>query len=233
MMIWAPLALMAAGDVPAQRVTSVVRADPRTGRLVRSIVVAPKTVTPKPVAPRVVSPVAPESAPAPSAGGIDGAVERIAARNSLPPQLIHSVIKVESNYNPYAVSPKGALGMMQLIPATARRFGVSDVFNPEQNIEGGARYLRYLLDLFHDNIGLALAAYNAGENAVAKFGTVPPYAETRNYLQLVASQLKKETARQMQKAKDKAPKPVENAPGGPNHIQQILEPDGTVRYVTR
>jgi len=87
-------------------------------------------------------------------------VEQIAAEQSLPPELIHSVIKVESNYNPYAISPKGALGMMQLIPATARRFGVSDVFNPVDNIQGGARYLKYLLDLYHGNYPLALAAYN-------------------------------------------------------------------------
>jgi len=86
---------------------------------------------------------------------------------------------VESNYNPYAVSPKGALGIMQLIPATARRFGVLDVFDPVDNIEGGARYLKYLLELFNGDYPLALAAYNAGENAVTRYGAVPPYPETR------------------------------------------------------
>ncbi len=167
----------------------------------------------------------------PAAGaGIDQAVEQIAARHALPPQLIHSVIKVESNYNPLAVSPKGALGLMQLIPSTARRFGVADVFDPVENIEGGARYLRYLLDLYSDNLGLALAAYNAGEGAVARFGTVPPYRETQDYLRLVGSQLQKENARK----KEPAGKPVETAePAGPNHIRQIVEADGTVRYVTR
>ena len=114
---------------------------------------------------------------------------RIAAEHSLSPQLIHSVIKVESNYNPHAISNKGALGLMQLIPATARRFGVTDVFNPVQNIQGGAKYLRYLLDLYHNNFPLALAAYNAGEAAVARYGGVPPFAETRNYLILVGRRL--------------------------------------------
>ncbi len=79
------------------------------------------------------------------------AVEQAAARHALPAELLHSVIQVESNYNPHAVSPKGALGLMQLIPATARRFGVADVFDPLENMEGGARYLQYLLDLYGGN----------------------------------------------------------------------------------
>ena len=120
---------------------------------------------------------------------LDRTVEEIAARNALPSQLLHSVIKVESNYNAMAVSPKGALGMMQLIPATARRFGVGNVFNATENIEGGAKYLRYLLDLFGNDYRLAIAAYNAGEGAVAKYGGVPPYAETQNYVTLVRKQL--------------------------------------------
>jgi len=175
------------------------------------------------------------SAPAPEppvSGGIDEAVDQIAARQSLLPELIHSVIKVESNYNPFAVSSKGALGMMQLIPATARRFGVANVFNPLENIEGGAKYLKYLLDLYHNNYTLALAAYNAGENAVAKYGTVPPYRETQNYVQLVASQLRKAMAESARR-KEKEVKPAETTPAGPNHMRQIVEPDGSVRYVTR
>ena len=92
---------------------------------------------------------APPAAPPERSGpGINAMVESIAAQQALPPQLIHSVIKVESNYNPNAVSSKGAQGLMQLIPATARRFGVSDVFNPVENIQGGAKYLKYLLDLY-------------------------------------------------------------------------------------
>jgi soluble lytic murein transglycosylase-like protein len=163
--------------------------------------------------------------------GIADAVARIAAEHSLPPQLIHSVIKVESNYNPYAVSNKGALGMMQLIPETARRFGVKNVFNPVENIQGGAKYLRYLLDLFDGSYPLALAAYNAGEAAVARYGGIPPFPETQNYVILVKRQL--ELA--MKAAKPEAAH-VETAAVKPEegtHIVEVTMPDGTVRYVTR
>jgi len=159
-------------------------------------------------------------------------VDQIAGRHSLPPELLHSVIKVESNYNPYAVSSKGAQGLMQLIPATARRFGVGDVFNPLENIEGGAKYLRYLLDLYGGNYPLALAAYNAGEGAVQKYGGVPPYRETQNYLILVKKHLEK--AAGARKAQSAPAKPaVVRDPSEPAHIQEIVEPDGAVRYVSR
>ena len=161
-------------------------------------------------------------------------VEQIAAEHSLPPELIHSVIKVESNYNPFAISPKGALGMMQLIPATARRFGVADVFNPVENIQGGARYLKYLLDLYHGDYPLALAAYNAGEDAVARYGGVPPFPETRNYVLQVGKRF--DDARKATlaaKPKETEVKPVEAEPSGPSHVHQIVEPDGRVRYVSR
>ena len=137
-------------------------------------------------------------------------MQRIAAAHALPPQLIHSVIKVESNYNAHAISNKGALGLMQLIPATARRFGVNDAFNPVQNIEGGAKYLRYLLDLYDGDYRLALAAYNAGEGAVARYGGVPPFAETRNYVSSVKRQLEQATGRRMPKPRPH-PQPVVEA----------------------
>ena len=110
-------------------------------------------------------------------------------QNQLPSRLVHSVIQVESNYDPNAVSPKGALGLMQLIPATARRFGVSDVFDPEDNIEGGTRYLKYLLGLYKGDESLALAAYNAGEGAVSRYGGIPPYPETLGYVAKVRQRL--------------------------------------------
>ena len=116
-------------------------------------------------------------------------MDRIARQNQLSPQLVHSVIQVESNYDPNAVSPKGALGLMQLIPATARRFGVSDVFDPADNIQGGARYLKYLLELYKGDEALALAAYNAGEGAVSRYGGVPPFPETQDYVAKVRRQL--------------------------------------------
>jgi len=167
--------------------------------------------------------------------GIDEAVSRIAAEQSLSPQLIHSVIKVESNYNARAISSKGALGLMQLIPSTARRFGVSDAFNPIQNIQGGAKYLRYLLDLYQQNYPLALAAYNAGEAAVARYGGVPPYAETQNYVTLVRRQW--EQARKASDAKAAAAvaeaAATEARESGPAHVVEILQADGSVRYVSR
>ena len=238
---WAGTALPASAADQPQRYSSVVRPDQRTGKLVRSVVLVSRPVTEQKVPEtvvkaRVVTNAEPAPAPqAPPPTGIDEAVERIAAQHALPPQLIHSVIKVESNYNPYAISVKGAQGLMQLIPETARRFGVVNAFNPVENIQGGAKYLRYLLDLYDQNYPLALAAYNAGEAAVAKYGGIPPYAETQNYVILVRKQL--EAARKAEAAKTVAPapvKPVETTKdAGPAHIVEEKQPDGTVRYVSR
>jgi hypothetical protein len=222
--------------VQSRRVTtSVVKPDPHTGRLVRSVTVSSRVVTPA-----VVAPVDPakkaEPAPAPPAN-LEEAVEQVASLHELPAKLIHSVIRVESNYNPNAVSPKGAMGLMQLIPATARRFGVSDVFDPIENLKGGARYLRYLRDLYGGDYKLALAAYNAGEGAVARYGGVPPYAETQNYLLLVKRALEKggpaTTAAKIQPA-EPAHQTVEVKPTEVhNRIEEIVGPDGRVRYVSR
>jgi soluble lytic murein transglycosylase-like protein len=99
--------------------------------------------------------------------------------------LVKAVIKAESNFNPSAVSRKGAKGLMQLMPGTAGVLGVTDSFHPEDNIHGGVRYLRYLLDLFNGDLKLALAAYNAGENAVLRHNGIPPYKETKTYIQRV------------------------------------------------
>lgn len=104
----------------------------------------------------------------------------------VPRELITAVIAVESGYNPNAVSKKGARGLMQLMPETARRFSAGDILNPRDNVLAGAKYLRFLLDLFKEDIELALAAYNAGENAVIRAGYhIPAYAETQSYVPLV------------------------------------------------
>jgi soluble lytic murein transglycosylase-like protein len=99
--------------------------------------------------------------------------------------LIKAMIRAESGFNPYAVSRKGAKGLMQLMPETALRMNVSNVFNPKENIEGGVRYFKYLLSLFNNDVRLSLAAYNAGENIVAQLGTIPPYRETVDYVRKV------------------------------------------------
>jgi len=113
-------------------------------------------------------------------------IEAAADRYSLDPALLHAVIRAESSYNPGAVSNKGAAGLMQLMPGTADRYGVSDRFDPESNIDGGARYLSDLLDMFQSNVQLAVAAYNSGENTVKRYGNqIPPIPETQNYVSRV------------------------------------------------
>jgi soluble lytic murein transglycosylase-like protein len=113
-------------------------------------------------------------------------IQAAATRYRLPEALLHAVIQVESNYNPNAVSPKGATGLMQLMPGTGKQYGVTELTDPQSNIEGGAKYLRFLLDLFNQDLSLALAGYNAGENAVKRYNnTIPPYAETQDYVKKV------------------------------------------------
>src|SRR5512143_3880943 len=113
-------------------------------------------------------------------------IQQIATTYRLEPRLLHAVISAESGYNSTARSPKNAQGLMQLIPATARRFGVNDPYNPIENLHGGARYLRWLLAFFQGDLRLALAGYNAGEGAVQRYGNaIPPYPETRTYVQRV------------------------------------------------
>jgi hypothetical protein len=118
-------------------------------------------------------------------GQFDQHIQAAASAFSISVDLVKAVIQVESEFDHLAVSSKGAQGLMQLMPATARRFGVVDTFDPRQNIFGGSQFLRFLLDLFHNDVDLALAGYNAGENAVLRFGGIPPYRETRNYVQKI------------------------------------------------
>lgn len=114
-----------------------------------------------------------------------------ARETKVNPALIHAVITAESAYDPKALSSAGAVGLMQLMPATARRYGVTDRWDPEQNIQGGTRYLSFLLRKFNNNLKLTIAAYNAGEGAVAKHGNrIPPYRETRQYVPKVLTYYK-------------------------------------------
>ena len=121
-------------------------------------------------------------------------VDSISVNHGVDPALVRAVIKTESNFNRWAISRKGARGLMQLIPETGRRYGVQDFFDPQQNVEGGVQYLKFLLEKFNGNLDLSLAAYNAGENLVERLGRIPPIPETTNYVRLVRANYLKRTA---------------------------------------
>jgi soluble lytic murein transglycosylase-like protein len=133
--------------------------------------------------------VRPGSSASETLGGTDGKLDRIvrdaAARHNMDPALVKAVISTESGWNSQAVSRKGAVGLMQLVPGTAQRFGVNNSFDPAQNVEGGTTYLKALLDRYNGDLNKSLAAYNAGEGAVDRSGGVPAYPETRRYVQKV------------------------------------------------
>ena len=117
--------------------------------------------------------------------GAERIVREAADRHNVDPALVRAVIQTESGWNPSAVSRRGAVGLMQLHPVTAQRFGVDDAFNPQENVDAGVRYLKRLLQRYKGNLDLALAAYNAGEGAVDRHGGIPPFRETRDYVQKV------------------------------------------------
>jgi soluble lytic murein transglycosylase-like protein len=225
---------MAASAPAPERTTSVVRVDEKSGHLIRSVAVQPQPVNPRPVD-RTAAPSAPPDIPAPptatdliAATDLIEMIDSIAAEQGVEDSLVHSIIRAESNYNPLAISPKGALGMMQLIPSTARRFGVDHAFDPRENVLGGVKYLKFLLDYYHDDYVRAIAAYNAGEGAVDKYHGVPPFAETRNYVYAVARNLK--TARESRSAR----KPVESATPVETYkrIEASVGSDGVIYYRT-
>jgi len=119
---------------------------------------------------------------------VDNYIVESGKRNAVDPLLLYSIMHQESSFKARAMSNKGARGLMQLMPGTASRFGVSNIWDPRQNIEGGARYMRFLLDMFSGDVQLALAGYNAGEGAVMKYGNqVPPYSETREYVRRIGN----------------------------------------------
>jgi Transglycosylase SLT domain len=164
----------------------------------------------------------------PSLGGfttgnadVDDFIVESGKRNAVDPLLLYSIMHQESSFKPRAMSYKGARGLMQLMPPTAARFGVSNIWDPKQNIEGGARYMRFLLDLFSGDVKLALAGYNAGEGAVMKYGySVPPYSETQEYVRRIgrryslirdpsaAARANHMTQAQLSEAQQKDPQPL-------------------------
>jgi len=193
----------------------VVRVDRRTGKLVRTVsggATRAATIAPPPA-------------------HIQQLVEKSAKAHNVDPLLVQSVIQVESNYNHYAVSPKGAEGLMQLMPGTARMLGVTNSFDPAENIEAGVKYLRYLQNVYRDD-RLALAAYNAGPKAVDRYKGAPPYAETQDYVNQVGQRY--QTAKHMESARIEAEKAaaagdtIEAAPAEENHpkLEQSIDQDG-------
>ncbi len=138
---------------------------------------------------------------------------------NLDAELMTAIIQIESHFNPRAVSPKGCIGLMQLHPDTATRFGVSDAFDPAQNIQGGARYLRFLTDHFQGDLPLILAAYNAGENAVIKHKGIPPYRETQQYVRKVTD---------LYESFKPAVEPSEST----RRLNRVVLPNGSILFTT-
>ncbi len=234
----APLVLFAifaaqpstAGDLAGDTVIksrTTVRVDRNSGRLVRTQVILPREVpsldvlakqgrAQKPVSSKLVA----------EREVVDQIVEEAAARHEVDPLLAKSVLAVESAYNQFATSSKGAMGYMQLMPGTAKQLGVQNAYDARQNIEGGVKYLRYLKSKFDDE-RLVLAAYNAGEGAVKKHGWIPPYPETIDYVYKVGKrygeQRKKETAKAQGSKLEEKP-----APQPEPRIAQVVDAEGRI-----
>jgi soluble lytic murein transglycosylase-like protein len=151
--------------------------------------------------------------------GVEKLVREAAERHQVDPALVRAVIETESNWNPTAISRKGALGLMQLIPTTAQRFGANDAFSPKQNVEAGVSYLKTLLERYNGNLDLALAAYNAGEGAVDRAHGVPSYRETRNYVQRVQEAYFRPGSGRLESAYTRV-----------NQIHRVVEPSGRIIF---
>ena len=179
------------------------------------------------------TPVTSAVSPSRKVGTLDGLIDAISTRHGVDPSLVRAVIQIESNFDRRAVSHKGARGLMQLIPETGKRFGVRDFFDPAQNIEGGVRYLRFLLDMFGRNLDLSLAAYNSGENRVARLGRIPRIPETQNYVRKVRTAYGKIRA-QAQSAAPAAPQapPVVSEPVSQIANEEAATPPAPAIYHT-
>jgi hypothetical protein len=172
---------------------------------------------------------------------VDGFIIESGLRNGVDPVLLYAQMHQESSFKRGAISPKGARGLMQLMPPTAARFGVTNIFDPKQNIEGGARYMRFLLDHFDGDVALALAGYNAGEGAVLKYGRrIPPYRETRDYVSRISQRYARMRNGEMERtARAAAPAQVatlQPEPPAPTYERKVFAvrlPDGRLQLVSQ
>jgi hypothetical protein len=174
---------------------------------------------------------------------VDNFIVESGTRNGVDPVLLYAIMHQESTFKRGAISPKGARGLMQLMPGTAARFGVKNIFDPRQNVEGGARYMRFLLDAFDGNVDLALAGYNAGEGAVMKYGyRVPPYNETQEYVRRIGRRyaLMRDplTAQSANKVSRQQVAAMQNKDATPLRIYErsvyaVRLPDGTLQLISQ
>ena len=220
-----------AGSVDA--ITSTVAVDRRTGRLVRRMVIPERVIHARLVPSLAVGEAVGSPVRLPvGSEPVNDIVDEMSAQYKVDPLLVHAVIHCESAYNRLAVSPKGAEGLMQLIPDTARRMGVRNSFDSRQNIEGGVRYLRELQDRYED-LRFVLAAYNAGEGAVDRYGGIPPYAETQEYVYRVGKRFG--DLRRMAQKRVVAPKVVAAKAAEPEYrpLDAFVDADGRLNLKTR
>jgi len=199
-----------------------------SGNVIFSNIGAARTRKPEPPKPaqmtsKLAAPVAPENAQISAEELYGPLIEEMSKRHSVDGNLIRTIIRVESNFDPDAVSHKGCKGLTQLKPETATRFGVTDILDPSQNIEGGTKFLKFLLDFFKNDISLVAAAYNAGENAVTRWGGIPPYRETRDYVKKVkALYAPPESPTTVAAMEDQ--RPINRK------IYRVVQPDGSVLF---
>jgi hypothetical protein len=220
----------AAAD-PTASGLSVVRLGP-DGRLVRVTLPIARKKSAAVKKPLVIPPV---FTGGDSPASVSDLVKDAAERYRVDPLLVDSVIHVESGFNPNAVSLKGAQGLMQLIPATAQRFGASDPFDPKQNIDAGVHYLKYLQDRFPNELTLSLAAYNAGEGAVTRYNSVPPYPETTDYVRKVTRDYigRQKEAKPSQPGVSQASTQLNATEEPVRHIEQYVDSEGRLYLRTR
>jgi Transglycosylase SLT domain len=224
---------------PSGTVSKITKADMSTDSGSRTARTVPTLYTPPRNAPTVVG----RSLEGYTTGDpkVDAFIVESGVRNGVDPILLYAQMHQESSFKRGAISPKGARGLMQLMPGTAARFGVTNIFDPQQNIEGGARYMRFLLDHFDGDVALALAGYNAGEGAVRKYGRrIPPYRETQDYVRRISQRYSRmrdgemaRTARPLTHAQVATLQVEQPAPTYEREVFAVRLPDGRLQLISQ